>query len=337
MWKNGNDGEDVLLAVRDQLDAAPSTFHCSIAVDAPATLAVFSCLRYNRIVEHSIKTAEDLRWLIGHTGGFRSGYVTDVQISKRRLFDEGSGREVPAGTTVSVTIRYEIRGMVRVAKLTMTGVIDFSVFEQDGADCSSLGVIQTELNAGKLRFWFDPQGELYVVCDEAHLEEIATPFVTVQQTAELARWTFQGRTAEGPTVQWLLAELDQAGLPCAWREAKRAVGFHPTVQWEGDLIPAGDLTVKGDNMVHIMAYGQLEGKGFGLMLRVLGIQDRQMSRILEVLADQITQHFAGDCLVGTTIIPGREWEGWLIREHHARHHRRERNAGEADQWACSGE
>lgn len=242
-------------------------------------------------------------------------------MSKRRLFDEGSGREVPAGTTVLVTIRYENRGMVRVAKLTMIGVTDFSIFEQDGADCSALGVIQTEFSAGKLRFWFDPQGELYVVCDEAQLEEIATPFVTAQQAAELARWTFQGRAAEGPTVQWLLDGLDQAGLPCTWRESKRAVAIHPTVQWEGDLIPKGSFTDNGDNMIHVMAYGLLEGQGFGLMLRVFGIQDRRMSRILEVLADQITQHFAGDCLVGTTIIPGREWESWLIRELHARHDR----------------
>jgi len=272
-------------------------------------------------VKHFLKNAEDLRWLIGHTGGFRSGYVTDVQMSKRRLFDEGSGREVPAGTTVSVAIRYEIRGMVRVAKLTMTGVTDFSIFEQDGADCSALGVIQTEFSAGKLRFWFDPQGELYVVCDEAYLEEVVTPFVTADQAAEFARWTFQGRTAASPTVQWMLHELDRAGLPCAWREAKRAVPIHPAVQWEGDLIPAGGSTAGRDNMVHVMAYCLLEGQGFGLMLRVSGIQDRRMSRIFEVLADQITQHFAGDCLVGTTIISGREWEGWLIRERQVRQDR----------------
>ena len=147
---------------------------------------------------------------------------------------------MPAGTTISVTIRYEIRGMVRTAKLTMTGVTDFSIFEQDGADCSALGTVQTEFSAGKIRFWFDPLGELYVVCDEAHLDEIATPCVTADQAAEFARWTFQGRTAEGPTVQWLLHELDRAGLPCAWREATRAVAIHPAVQWEGDLMPAGD-------------------------------------------------------------------------------------------------
>ena len=54
--------------------------------------------------------------------------------------------------------------------------------------------------------------------------------------------------------------------------------------------------------------------GFGLMLRVFGTQDRKVSRILGILADKITQHFSGDCLVGSTIIPGSEWESWLIRE-----------------------
>lgn len=266
-------------------------------------------------MKHSIKNADDLRWLIGHTGGFRSGYVTELQVTKRRLFDEGSGRDVPAGTTISVTIRYEMRGLVRVAKLTMTGVTDFSVFEQDGADCSSLGIIQTELSAGKLRFWFDPQGELYVVCDEAHLEEVSTPFVTAQQAVELARWTFQGRTAEGPTARGLLDELNRAGLPCAWHETERVAAIHPSIQWEGNLVPVNDSTIGTDNMVHVMAYGPLDGQGFGLMLRVCGgVQDRRISRILEVLADYITQQFPGDCLVGTTIIPGHEWGSWLVRE-----------------------
>ena len=36
-------------------------------------------------MQHAIKTVEDLRWLMAHTGGFRSGYITDVQMSKRRL------------------------------------------------------------------------------------------------------------------------------------------------------------------------------------------------------------------------------------------------------------
>ena len=269
-------------------------------------------------MNRTIKQLEDLRWLIGHTGGFRGGYVTEVQILKRRLFDEGSTREVPAGTTIAVTIHYEVRGLARVAKLTMTGVTDFSVFEQDGIDCSSLSVIQTELNAGKLRFWFDPQGELYVVCDEAHLEELTLPIVTAQQAAELARWTFQGVGTDGPTIQWLLNELDQAGLPCTWRDAGRSIAIHPAVQWEGSLKPADDPSMDEANMVQVMAYHPPEGQGFGLLLRVFGMQDRRMSRILEVLADRITHCFPGNCLVGNTIIPGREWERWLVREHRSR-------------------
>ncbi|HEX8751049.1 MAG TPA: hypothetical protein VF732_08035, partial [Nitrospira sp.] len=80
----------------------------------------------------SIKNVEDLRWLIGHTGGFRGGYVTDVQMAKRRLFDEGSAREILADTVVTVVVRYRLHQMERVAKLTMTGVTDFSIFEQEG-------------------------------------------------------------------------------------------------------------------------------------------------------------------------------------------------------------
>ncbi len=269
-------------------------------------------------MKHLIKTVEDLRWLIAHTGRFRSGYVTDVQMSKRRLFDEESGREVPAGTTVAVTIRYQVRGLVRVARLIMTGVTDFSVLEQEGADCSSLGIIQAEYSAGRLRFWFDPQGELYVVCEEVQLEEVSTPIVSPHPVSELARWTFQGQTVEGPTVQRLLDELDQAGLPCSWRAAKRAAAVHPAIQWEGDLIPSPDVGTDRMNMVRVMAYGSLDGQGFGLMLRVLGTRDRQVCRILEVLADHITQRYAGTCLVGTTIIPGREWDRWIAQEGRAK-------------------
>lgn len=269
-------------------------------------------------MQQQIKTAEDLRWLIAHTGGFRSGYVTDVQMSKRRLFDEESGRDVLAGTTVSVTIRYVIRDAVRVAKLMMTGVTDFSVFEQESVDCSSLSIIHTEYSAGRLRFWFDPQGELYVVCEEAHLEEVSSPAVCPHLLVELARWTFQGQTSDGPTVQWLLDKLDQAGLPCSWRRAKRTTAIHPAIQWEGDLIPSGDAAASLKNMVHVMVYGPLDGQGFGLMLRVLGTRDRRVCRILEVLADHVTQHYSGTCLVGTTIIPGREWESWIVQEGRAK-------------------
>jgi hypothetical protein len=164
-------------------------------------------------MKYQIVNVEDVRWLLGHTGGFRGGYVTDVQVSKRWLLDEASGREVPAGTTVTVVIRYRIRQMARVAKLTMTGVTDFSMFEQEGADCLTLGMIQTEFTDGKLRFWFDPQGELYVVCEEAQLEEVAAPSLEPLSRSQVAQWTFQSGVPDWPTVTWLLAELDVGVCP----------------------------------------------------------------------------------------------------------------------------
>ncbi len=269
-------------------------------------------------MRHTIKTGEDLRWLIVHTGGFRSGYVTDVQMSKRHLFDEESGRDIPAGTTVSVTIRYQAHGSIRVAKLTMTGVTDFSLLEQEGADCSSLDVIQAEYGAGRLRFWFDPQGELYIVCDEAHFQEVSAPITSPNPFADLARWTFQGQTADGPTVQWLLDQLDEAGLPCFWTSTKRDAAVNPTITWEGDLIPAGRPTGHETNAVRAMLYKPLAGDGFGLMLQVLGSQDRQVRRILEILACHVTKNFEGTCLVGTTLIPSLEWESWVTRNSRAR-------------------
>jgi hypothetical protein len=262
---------------------------------------------------HVIKSADDLRWLIGHTGGFRGGYVTDIHLSKRRLFDEVSGRDVLAGTAVSLVIRYTLRDVVRVAKLAMTGVTDLSIFEQEGRDCSALTAIQAEAAAGCLRFWFDPQGELYVVCEEVEFEEVSAPLVEHGPGQEVARWTFQSQTAEGPSVDRLLAVLDRAGIPCAWRAAKPGRRAHPAIRWQGDLIPDGDGEAAA-NRVRVMLYGALDQGGFGIMLRVQATQGGKGPRMLAALADHITQSYLGRCLVGTTIIPGEEWERWVARD-----------------------
>lgn len=262
----------------------------------------------------SIKNVEDLRWLIGHTGGFRGGYVTDVQMSKRRLYDEGSARDILADTVVTVVVRYCLRQMERVAKLTMTGVTDFSIFEQEGADCSRLGVIQAECTAGKLRFWFDPQGELYVVCDEAQLEEVAMPSSDDRSREPIARWTFQSATTEWPTVEWLLDALDRAGLPCTWKKAKSPSGQRSIVQWEGTLMPAQGADAIEQAAVHIVLYGPLEGPGFGIVLHVNGSQGATANRLLACLSDLIVRRFAGQCLIGNTIIPGGDWLAWKSLE-----------------------
>jgi hypothetical protein len=261
-------------------------------------------------MKHHVMNIDDVRWLLGHTGGFRGGYVTEVLVSKRRLLDEASGREVPAGTTVTVVIRYRSRQMARVAKLTMTGVTDFSMFEQEGADCSTLEVIQAELNDGKLRFWFDPQGELYVVCEEAQLEEVAAPNLEPVSLEQVAQWTFQSEMTDWPTITWLLAELDVAGVPCVWRAATSSFGRHPSIQWEGDLLPSSMQGAVNATGVHCMLYGPLDGTGFGVVLRVRGLQDRRTGQVLSLLADVIAQRFSGQCLVGNTIIPGGEWQNW---------------------------
>ena len=261
-----------------------------------------------------IKNVEDLRWLLGHTGGFRGGYVTDVQMAKRRLFDEGSAREVLADTVVTVVVRYCLRQMERVAKLTMMGVTDFSVFEQEGADCSNLGVIHAECTAGKLRFWFDPQGELYVVCDEAQMEEVAVPSPDERTREPVARWTFQSPAADWPTVEWLLEELDGAGLPCTWKNAKSSNGRRSVIQWEGALLPAQGADAIEQAAVHVMLYGPLDGPGFGILLHVDGSQGAAANRLLSCLSDLIVRRFSGQCLVGNTIIPGGEWSNWKSLE-----------------------
>jgi hypothetical protein len=265
-------------------------------------------------VKQRIKTVEDLRWLMGHTGGFRGGYVTDVQMSKRRLFDEGSAREVLADTTVTVVVRYRLRQMERVAKLTMTGVTDFSVFEQEGADCSVLSVIQAECTADKLRFWFDPQGELYVVCDEAQVEEVAMPFLEDRLQEQPAQWTFQSPVADWPTVEWLLEGLDGAGLPCTWKSAKPAGRRQSNIQWEGELLPASVADQTHCGSVRAMLYGPLDGPGFGIVLLVAGTQSRAACRILSCAADLLARRFSGQCLVGNTIIPAGEWLSWKSLE-----------------------
>lgn len=261
-----------------------------------------------------IKTIEDLRWLLGHTGGFRGGYVTDVRMSKRRLYDEGSAREVLTDTTVTIVVRYHLRRMARVAKLTMNGVTDFSIFEQEGADCSSLGVIQAEHTAGKLRFWFDPQGELYVVCDEAQLEEVAMPLLDERLREPPAQWTFQSPEAEWPTVEWLLAALDEVGQPCTWKKVKSAGRRQSAVQWEGELLPNfGDGAGEGGG-VRVLLYGPLDGPGFGIVLHTEGGQSRATSQVLSSTADLLVRRYAGQCLVGNQIIPGGEWVSWRSLE-----------------------
>ena len=188
---------------------------------------------------HSITTADDLRWLLTHTQGFRGGQITDVHVAKRRMFDEESGREVTVGSTVTVLVRYTVQGALRVAKLSMQAVSDVSLFEQDGGDWALLGAIQVELKEGKLRFWFDPQGNLYVVCEEALFEEVSLPHPGGERDTAIEQWVFQADSGEAPTITWLLKELDQVGMPCIWKASARRKRLQREICWEGELVAAG--------------------------------------------------------------------------------------------------
>jgi hypothetical protein len=268
-------------------------------------------------MRHRIKTAADLAWLLEHTHAFHGGHVTDLYIRKQRLFDEPTGREVTAGTTITAVIRYELRVrgsggpyvLTRVAKLTMMGATDFSIFEQDGADCSELSMIQAEATAERLRFWFDPRGELYVICDEAELEEVSTPGLSRPVRTGISEWTFQAPAGPLPTVAWFLEQLDRAGLPCAWRPLKRSAASHRTLQWEGQLVP-GSAQDTSRGGVHVQAYGPIDGCDFVITLRASDPQESTTGRLLGALADLIARSFAGTCLAGNQIVEGREWLGW---------------------------
>ena len=267
------------------------------------------------MVRQRIRNPEDLTWLLSHTHRFRAGQVADIHVHKRRLFDEGTGREVTAGTVLTVVIRYESSspahdgpfGITRVAKLTMYGVTDFSVFEQEGSDCSEIGVIHAEATGSRLRFWFDPQGELYVICDEAELEEVSMPSTGRPVPVGVTDWTFQAQAGDLPGVAWFLDHLDEAGVPCAWKAAKRSHPSHPAWRWEGHLMLASNPEASPVGLVQVQTYGPLDGCGFGVTLRACDPHEAEAGRLLRVLADIIARHFQGTCLAGRHIMERDEW------------------------------
>ncbi len=269
---------------------------------------------------HTIKTIDDLRWFLLHTQGFRGGQVTDVHVSKRRIFDEGSGHDILAGNTATVVIRYYAEEILRIARLTMQGVSDLSIFEQAGADASPLGVIQVELNEGRFRFWFDPHGELYVVCEEASLEEVSLPRSDTDMGGAVAQWTFQADSGEAPTVAWLLDQLDQAGAPCIWRAAPSRTAPHRVMCWEGELVTAVDANAGSVAAVEVQIYGPIDGAGFVMRMRLQHPAARSGGRLLNLVTDLVTQSFAGTCLVGQTFFSHDEWASWksLGRDYQAR-------------------
>jgi hypothetical protein len=265
----------------------------------------------------SVRTAEDLTWLLDHTQAFPGGQITDLSVHKQRIFDDASGREIPAGTMITMVIRYEIafRGeeglssISRIAKLVMRGVTDFSIFEQEGADFSEIGRLHAETSGGRLRFWFDPHGELYVICEEAALEEVSRPGAVRPLRTGMTEWTFQAETGDLPGIDWFLDHLDRAGFPCAWRGVKKRAPVHPALRWAGILLPASAHGLPRASGVQIQTYGPLDGCRFGITLRAADRHEEGTGRLLMVLADIIANGFSGLCLAGNQVMEREEWLG----------------------------
>jgi hypothetical protein len=268
-------------------------------------------------MKHLLKQPDDLRWFLTHTNAFRGGYVTDVQMSKKRLFHEDSGRDLLVGTIVTVVVQYCAGEMLRVARLTMSGVSDFSILEQEGEDESALGAIQAEISDERLRFWFDSEGRLYVVCEEALFEEVATPAGAWDIARVVGRWAFQADEGDVPTVEWLLTHLDQAGVPCIWRVRPPASMRHPAIRWEGELTPSAAVSGRAGTSVRILAHRQAGSSGFGMTLRVPDTPDPRCGRVFSLVADLIAQTFPGTCVAGNTVLSCDEWLFWNRREREA--------------------
>ncbi len=255
---------------------------------------------------HSITTAEDLSWLLTHTHGFRGGQITDIHVAKRRMFDEASGREVTVSSTVTVLIRYPVHGVLRVAKLSMEAVSDLSLFEQDGADWALVGGIQVEFSEGKLRFWFDPHGNLYVVCEEAMFEEVSLPHAEGKRETEVEQWVFQADAGDAPTVSWLLHQLDQTGMPCVWKAGVCGKRADQGVCWQGELASTVHELDGPAIPLEVEAYALIDGEGFGIRVQLREARGRQGHRLLAMLAHVITSAYAGTCLAGQSLFTPSE-------------------------------
>jgi len=268
-------------------------------------------------MQHRIKTADDLTWLMGYTDRFRGAQILELNVQKRRVWDEETGRDLVAGTVVAAVLRYDrshdgdegIFSITRVARLTMLGVSDFSIFEQEGGDISEISEVHAEAAEGRLRFWFDPYGELYVICEEAELEEVSRPEPVRSPRAGTTEWTFQANTGTLPTVGWFLDRLDQAELPCVWREVKPKGRQHPARRWDGRLLPAGSESPLPNDGVHVTGYDSLDGGGFGLTLRLRHLHEPLTEKLFFLLADLIARNFPGLCLAGNRILGPDEWLG----------------------------
>lgn len=268
-------------------------------------------------MKRCLQSAPDIQWLLRYTHAFKGGKVLDVVVRKDRVWDECSGADIPTGTRLALTIRYEHISRTgaefcrfqRVARLTMEGVSDFSIFEQDGSDFSDIQMFHAEILGERLRFWFDPYGELYVICEQAVFEEVSKPALETIRTRGVREWTFHAQQGSAPSQGWFLEALDRAGLPCAWRKGRSHGAPHPLLQWEGELIPAVTPDDPAPAGLIVQTYKLVGDESFGITVKVPEALDRSVLQLLVTVTDMIARAFAGTCLVDDRILERQEWLG----------------------------
>lgn len=261
-------------------------------------------------MKQSIRNAEGLTWLLRHTRAFRGGRLVECHVMRRLLFDDRLDREVPAGTTVTLTVRYEylecepsageassartLPRVHRVAQLRCEGVSDFSLFEQEGADGGRIDALQVECYDERIRLWFDQYGEVYVVCDVVEFDEVALPMARTAGTPP-REWAFQSRTGALPSVDWLLRQLDSRRLPCSWRADQkqdvRAQGY----VWSGVLTRRAGREGPAQQGVVLQGSVAIDGAAFGVVVRVPGDGAADDALVAAVM-DVMTEQFEGDYL-----------------------------------------
>lgn len=226
------------------------------------------------------------------------GQMVEVHIVRRHLYDENLGAEILAGTMITLLIRYAVMEAVgretlriqRRTRLVFSGVSDFSFFEQEGANSGTIEALQAEWKDGSFRFWFDQYGEVYIVCDEAELEEVGVPEGAPGRDI-LHEWVFQAQQGTLPTVEWLLDELDRAGCACTWRPGGVECAASGRFEWSGFLSRHVPVDQNQMGTVAIQGYGPLGEHSFGIVARVRGSAGG--AELLAQLAHVLTTHFSG--------------------------------------------
>lgn len=220
-------------------------------------------------------------------------------LSRQQLFDDQSGRDVLAGTSVTLVIQYvepaDGRSGVRLqrwAQLRCHDVSDFSLFEQEGANSGSIEALQAEWYRGRMRLWFDQDGEVYVVCGQAEFKEVALP-PPVAGERPVREWVFQAREGALPSVEWLLAELDRRAIPCRWVHGEEPDSAEAGCVWSGALVRGTDRASADTTGLLVRGYGPRDGVAFGLSARTQG-EDHEAVALMGALRRLIAERFEGD-------------------------------------------